>query len=208
MVSTACSMASWRGLPLKTPAGINLQARIEIMATLEELFFTDTGQMRAHNASLVNPFTEEDSLLEAQILEVRYDGIRSTLGIIFEMRLAEIIGVTSTALLVASNVSQYSWRQVERHGGSTAWTVIGAIPKNTESGLSLELTASPSASLSFTARRAVFYILRIAHLEGSPPPDYVDDDIRAIRAGVACWNSEAEVVRVDYIDPRNTSQRW
>ncbi|MHC9290824.1 hypothetical protein ACRCUN_00055 [Mycobacterium sp. LTG2003] len=178
------------------------------MVTLEEIFFTDATQVTADNTVSVNPFTAEDYLLEAQILEVRYDGIRSTLGIIFEMRLAERIGGASTALLVASNVSQYSWRQVERHGGRTAWTVIGVIPKNTESGLSLELTASPSASLSFTARRAVIYTLRIAHLEDSPPPDYVDDDIRAIRAGVACWNSEAEVVRVDYIDPSRTSQRW
>lgn len=165
------------------------------MVTLEDLFFTSRGYLDQREAPAVDPFSDEDALLEAQIIEIRYDAIRSALGVILEMRLAERIGEASTALLTASGLTDFSWKQVDREDGNTAWTIIGSVPKNVGPILSLELIASPSASLSFTAQRAAFYSVRIGELENAAPPDYVDQDMAEIRNGVARWSSEAEVIQ-------------
>lgn len=165
------------------------------MATLEDLFLSSERISGAKDTPPVNPFIDEDALLEAQIVEVLHDGIRSSLGIILEMRLADRIVVASTALIVASGVTAYSWTQVDRKSERTAWTIIGSTPRSTETHINLELTTSPSASLSFTSRQAAFYSVRISELENAAPPDYVDDDIFSIRNGIARWNSKADVVQ-------------
>ena len=166
------------------------------MPTLEDLFFLKPGETWVAGTHPANPFLEEDGLLEAQILDIRHDGIRSVLGIILEMRVAEKIHATSTALIVASDVRAYSWKQTERHGNRTAWTIISSVPQRNEPEFTLELTTSPSAALAFTAQSASFYSLRIDELEDIPPPDYGDPDFAAIRSGIAGWESPAEVVAV------------
>lgn len=164
------------------------------MPTLDDLFFSGSTEMRDISASPVNPFIEDDSLLEAQILEIRYDGIRSVLGVIFEMRLAERMTEASTGLIVASGISNYSWKQIDRHDRRTAWTVIGSSTRRIEAGIAVEVITSPSAGLTFTAHAASFYSLQIENLEIAPPPDYVEQEISSIREGIANWSSDAKVV--------------
>lgn len=164
------------------------------MPTLDDLFFLEPGQLVNDRTVTTDPFSEEDALLEAQILEVRYDGIRSVLGVVLEMRLAERITETSTALLVAHNVIHYSWNQTDRRGGRTAWTVISSTPQRTESQFTLELKTSPSGSLSITTTSASLYSVRINGLEGTAPPDYGIPNYAEIRRGIANWTSHVEVV--------------
>jgi hypothetical protein len=40
----------------------------------------------------MDPLTEEDALREAQLLDVRFDAVRSTLGLLFELRVALQLG--------------------------------------------------------------------------------------------------------------------
>ncbi|OMC03918.1 hypothetical protein A5733_22800 [Mycobacterium sp. NS-7484] len=165
------------------------------MPTLDNLYFSGPTEMCDSNAAAVDPF-EDDCLLEAQILEIRYDGIRSVLGIILEMRLAERITEASTGLIVASGISNYSWKQIDRRNMRTAWTVIGSSASRTSAGIAVELITSPSAALTFTADAAAFYSLQIENLETAAPPDYVEQDISVIREGIANWSSDAKVVYV------------
>ncbi|MED5815264.1 hypothetical protein VST63_23130 [Mycolicibacterium sp. 050232] len=168
------------------------------MPTLDELFFLEPGQPVTNGTIASNPFSEDDALVEAQILEIRYDGIRSVLGVALEMRLAERITETSTALLLAHNVIHYSWNQTDRRGGRTAWTIISSSPLRTETGFGLELKTSPSGALSITANSASLYSVRISELEGTAPPDYGDRNYAAIRRGIANWASDVEVVGVSH----------
>jgi len=96
------------------------------MPTLEQLFTSSPGTPTVGDAHAVNPFADQDALTEAQVIEIRYSGITSTLGILLEMRLADRIRTTSTALIVAASVSIYSWQQTDRNHGRTAWTIIGS----------------------------------------------------------------------------------
>ncbi len=168
------------------------------MPTLEDLFFLAPERLVTNGAVAASPFSEDDALLEAQILEIRYDGIRSVLGVALEMRLAERITGASTALLVARNVIRYSWNQTDRGGARTAWTIISSTPQRAESGLVLELMTSPSGCLSITADSASLYSIRISGLEVTAPPDYGDPSYAAIRRGIANWTSDVEVVGVTH----------
>ncbi|WP_166902416.1 hypothetical protein [Mycobacterium sp. DL440] len=159
---------------------------------MDDLFFLEP--LVTNGTVTPDPLSEEDALLEAQILEVRYDGIRSVLGVALEMRLAERITETSTALLVARNVIHYSWNQTDRRGERTAWTIISSTPLRTESDFTLELKTSPGGSLSITTNSASLYSVRINGLEGTAPPDYGSPNYAAIRRGIANWTSDVEVV--------------
>lgn len=164
------------------------------MPMLDDLFLLEPGQLVTSGIVTPDPFSEQDALLEAQILEVRYDGIRSVLGVVLEMRLAERITETSTALLVARDVIHYSWNQTDRRGGRTAWTIISSTALRKESEFSLELKTSPSGSLSITANSASLYSVRINGLEETAPPDYGNPNYADIRRGIAHWTLDVEVV--------------
>lgn len=168
------------------------------MPTLDHIFTSSPGTPTVGDAHAVNPFADQDALTEAQVIEIRYSGITSTLGILLEMRLADQIRTTSTALIVAASVSIYSWQQTDRNHGRTAWTIIRSTPKRTPSGLTLELVTSPSALLSFTAHQASFYSLLVDSLEKSAPPDYVDQTMPEILSAVPRWSSEVQVAQASH----------
>jgi hypothetical protein len=162
--------------------------------TLDELFLSGQDNARLANQASVNPFLEPDALGDSQILDIRYDGVRSSLGIILELRVSELAHEGNTGLIVASNVIDFSWKQADRCNKRTAWIVDSSMPLRTDSGFKLELTAILNARLRMTAERASFYILRIPHLENTAPPDYGEPDFSLIRNSIATWDSEAEVV--------------
>lgn len=168
------------------------------MPTLEQLFTSPLGSEIVGDAHAVNPFADQDALTEAQVIEIRYSGITSTLGILLEMRLADRIITTSTALIVAAGVSNYSWQQTDRNHARTAWTIISSTPVRASSGLNLDLVTSPSASLSFTARQASFYSLLADSLEKKVPPDYVDQTMPEILSGIPRWSSEVQVAHASH----------
>ena len=171
------------------------------MITLEDLFLFGSESDTATLLPAVNPFQDVDALLESQVLDIRYDGIRSTMGIIFELRMSYYLHNASTGLLIASNITEFSWDQVDRHNDRTAWTVYDCKAHRTPSGLSLELTSTPTAKFLLNAERASFYQLRIPHLENTAPPDYGDPDFSEIIESIATWNSRAEIMAAAHFRP-------
>lgn len=142
-----------------------------------------------------NPFQVDDALSGAQILEIRYDGIGSSLGIILEMRVAEHDWQGSSGLIVASGVQNFSWVQDSRSGQRTAWTILESVPRGNRDHFTLKLTGSPTFSLSLIACDAWFYSATIDALEMAPPPDYTEGDIREIHRAIPRWNSIVGEVR-------------
>lgn len=161
-----------------------------------DLFDADGTRPDSGDSSEPNPFVEQDALYESQILDVRYDGIRSILGIIFEMRVADRIRDCGSALIVASEVGDFSWQQIGRDGQRTAWTVLASTARREPGSISMELLASPNARLTFSAKHASYYSLTLDGIaDDSAPPDYASSTLAEIRAEVAGWNSVAQIVR-------------
>lgn len=160
-----------------------------------ENFFSSSRDGSDYPTLELNPFQVDDALSGAQILEIRYDGIGSSLGIILEMRVAEHDWQGSSGLIVASGVKNFSWVQDPRNGQRTAWTILESVPRGNRDHFTLKLTGSPTFSLSLTACDAWFYSATIDALEGVPPPDYTQHDVSEIHRVIPRWNSIVGEVR-------------
>lgn len=160
-----------------------------------DLFDAEAQRPDTGDSSEPNPFVEQDALYDSQILDVRYDALRSVLGIIVEMRLADRIVNCGAALIVASEVTDFSWQQIGRHGHRTAWTVLASTAHRVGDSISMELLTLPNARLTFSAKRASYYSLTLDGIaDDSAPPDYTSSTLAEIRAEIAGWNSTARIV--------------
>lgn len=54
------------------------------MITIEDLLLPDSGWREYPSKPEMDPLTEDDALQEAQLLDVRFDALRSTAGLLFE----------------------------------------------------------------------------------------------------------------------------
>lgn len=152
----------------------------------------------------MDPFREEGALLEAQLLDIRFDALRSTLGLLFELRLALQLRKGNTGVLIAHDVRKCSWSAQASATGRTAWTVVGSLARVENQLLRLTLSILPIAGLELVASRAAFYVGDVPAL-GATPPDYVQDDERLVQAGLANWRSSFVPVNSTSIGPESTT---
>ena len=159
--------------------------------TLEELL---TGQHPAFSEALeVNPLTEEDALQEVQLLDVRFDAVHSSVGLLLELRNALQIRTANTGLLVAREVTRLIWSAVPRITLRTAWSIIGSSPRYESRLFDLRLTMFPSARLDLTAGSASFYVGDVQGI-GEAPPDYGEDE-EVVKMGLPGWDSSLSTIR-------------
>ncbi|WP_129666521.1 hypothetical protein [Phytoactinopolyspora endophytica] len=172
------------------------------MITIEDLLAL-SPELRAFGARPeMDPLTEEDALQEAQLLDVRFDALRSTVGLLFELRLALQLREGNTGVLVAHGVRDLSWTAGSRSTKLTAWTVGGSTPQNRNNmfGLKFGMWPEPGAQLRLVAQRAAFFTGDVPHLADAPP-NYVEDDDSTIRAGLANWRSKFVPIHAVFLDP-------
>jgi hypothetical protein len=148
----------------------------------------------------VDPLTENDALQEAQLLELRFDALHCTVGLLFELRLALQLRSANTGVLVAHGVHDLSWSAALRSTSRTAWNVVGSEPRAADSVFGLELSFSPEARLSLSASHAAFFTGEVPGLSDTPP-NYGGADEPAIRAQLAGWNSNFIPVHAVFLDP-------
>jgi hypothetical protein len=169
------------------------------MITIEELLRPDPELRRFAAKPEMDPLTEEGALQEAQLLDVRFDALRSTVGLLFELRLALQLREANTGVLVARGVRALSWTAGQRSTSRTAWAVGGSIPYNENRLFGLTLGMWPDAQLTLQAESAAFFAGDVPGLVRIP--DYMDDDDVTVRAQLAGWHSEFTPVHAVFLDP-------
>ena len=142
----------------------------------------------------MDPLTEDDALQEAQLLDVRFDALRSTAGLLFELRTALQLREANTGVLIVRGVRTLTWSSCPRDTERTAWTVGGSVVTSTDwwFGLELGLWPAPGAQLSVTAESAAFLVGDVPGLDRIP--DYLEDDECTVRDQLASWQSQFEPV--------------
>lgn len=167
---------------------------------VEDLLSPDPALRRFAQPEM-DPLTERGALQEAQLLDVRVDALRSTVGLLFELRLALQLREANTGVLVARGVRELSWAAGPRSTEKTAWTVGGSIPRNADRlfGLELGMWPAPGAQLKLVAESAAFFAGDVPGLDRIP--DYGEDDEATIRAQLAGWHSEFTPVHAVFLDP-------
>jgi len=159
------------------------------MTTLGSL--TDPrGTAGVHIGTLeFNPFVSDDILSEAQVVEIRFDAIRSVLGVVLELRVSLYDWDACAGLLMAEGVDGYSWSQTDRGDIETAWTIFSSRPRAVGEQVALHVSGEPSFTLDFTARRSTFFTGRIERLEGTAPPDHGEIVASARHPDIPNWES-------------------
>lgn len=173
------------------------------MITIGELLWPDPELRRFAAQPEMDPLTEQGALQEAQLLDVRFDALRSTVGLLFELRLALQLREANTGVLVARGVRELSWTAGPRSTLRTAWTVGGSIPNNENRLFGLTLGMWPDAQLTLKAESAAFFAGDVPGLDRIP--DYMDDDEATVHAQLAGWHSEFVPVHAVFLDPAPAS---
>lgn len=174
------------------------------MITIEDLLLPDPRWRDYASMPEMNPLTEDDALQEAQLLDVRFDALRSTAGLLFELRTALQLREANTGVLILRGVQTLAWNASQRETERTAWTVDGSVvtTKDRLFGLELGLWPAPGAQMTLSAQGAAFLAGDVPGLDRVP--DYLEDDEVTIRAQLASWQSEFEPLRAVFLDPEPT----
>lgn len=147
----------------------------------------------------MDPLTEDDALQEAQLLDVRIDASRSTVGLLFELRVALQLREANTGVLVAHGVRNIRWTASPRSTTRTAWNVITSTPRYADRLFELNLGFWPEGRLELSAGQAAFFVGDVGGI-GAAPPDYGGDE-STIQAGLAGWHSTFTPVHAVFLDP-------
>jgi hypothetical protein len=169
--------------------------------TVEELLRPDPALRRYGSQPEMDPLTEDDALQEAQLLDVRFDALRSTVGLLFELRTALQLREANTGVFVARGVRELSWSTGGRSPAARfAWVVAGSAIGTANRLFELRLAGlRPGAGLGLVAESAAFFAGDVPGLDRIP--DYTEDDEATIRAQLAGWHSEFVPVHAVFLDP-------
>lgn len=169
------------------------------MIIIEELLSLDAQLRRFEAQPEMDPLTEDDALQEAQLLDVRFDALRSTVGLLFELRVALQLRGANTGVLVARGVRKVSWSASPRSTARTAWNVVSSTPRCSDRLFELSLLCWPDGHLELSAESAAFFVGDVADI-GESPPDYYSDE-STIQAGLAGWHSTFTPINAVFLDP-------
>lgn len=169
------------------------------MITIEDLLAPDSRWRKFASLPEMDPLTEGGALQEAQLLDVRFDALRSTAGLLFELRTALQLREANTGVLVARGVRELAWSL----GGYSprprqAWAVLSSVV-GTENRLFKTRLSGIYEQLDLVAESAAFFAGDVPGLERIP--DYVSDDEATVRANLANWRSKFVPVRAVFLDP-------
>jgi hypothetical protein len=167
--------------------------------TVEDLLSLDAELRRFAAQPEMDPLTENDALQEAQLLDVRIDALRSTVGLLFELRVALQLREANTGVLVAHGVRKISWSVSPRSTVRTAWNIVASTPLCADRLFSLNLELWPEGRLELSAEKAGFFVGDVAGI-GEAPPDYGGEE-SMIQAGLAGWRSTFTPVHAVFLDP-------
>ncbi|QTX04089.1 hypothetical protein [Agromyces archimandritae] len=172
------------------------------MTMISDFLLRDGSHDEYASTLEMNPLTDRDALLEAQILDIRLDALTRMVGVIFDLRQALQLRQGNTGLLVGRGVRAAAWTGSARDTALTAWTVGGSVPKVRNRGFTLDLAMwpAPGARLELTAESAAFFTGDAPGL-GEAPPDLDVNDRRMISDGLAGWGSPFEPVAAAFVAP-------
>lgn len=140
----------------------------------------------------MDPLTEADALVEAQLVEVLIISTVLRCGLLFDLRQALQLRRGNTALLLFDGLREFDWVADRWETARTAWNVVSSTPESDDRGMALLLDFFPDARAHVVAGRAAFYVGNVPHLLDRPP-DFGDDSDATIAEQMATMQSVFEI---------------
>lgn len=162
----------------------------------------DSSRLKRKSVSSpeTDALTEEDALAEAALIDFRMTAITSDLWLLFDCRGALQLADGNAAVVVVKNVTRLVWEAEER--GGAIWRAVMRWSPNVESaGLTIIVEAEPGGRLEVTGKGGEYFVGNVPGGD-DPPPDFTTSTPAEIRAGMADWSSEFNVVGASVVEQR------
>lgn len=168
--------------------------------TIEDLL--RSGERRSYAAMPeTDALTEVDGLQEADLVDVRLLAGEASLALLFDLRTALQFRMANTAVLVMREVERFSWTCAERPGSHrVAHYVMSAKPDVKQGLFTLDVVCLRGWHLDAEASSAEFFVGDVPQLPEAPP-NFIEDDERAIAAGMPAWDSDFDPGWATFLDP-------
>lgn len=137
--------------------------------------------------------TEDGALAETALLDRRLDLTTSDLWLLFDCRGALQLRNGNAAVVVINKITKLSW-EAERRERRTWRAVMGWSPGAQSGQLTIVAEINPGGRL-IAGTGGEFFVGNIAGSD-EPPPDFTSATDAEVRAGLAAWSSEFEIVGV------------
>ena len=172
------------------------------MIAADDLLFADVGLREHAGQPEMDPLREVDALVEAQVVDARFDAVNASLGLLFDLRTALQLRESNTGVLVVHDVTEFTWLGTSRAPGRIAHVVAHSEPQheNGEVTFLFRMWPPPGADLRIIGRAASFFA---GNAKGLPetPPDYAGTDDSAIRRSIPQWGSHLVINHAVFLDP-------
>jgi hypothetical protein len=141
--------------------------------------------------------TEDGALAEAALLNVRMDTTLSDLWLLFDCRGALQLEEGNAAVVVVNGVTAFNWA-AERRDGRTWRAVMGWSPSAQAGHLTIVVETEPDGRLEVRGTGGEFFVGNIPGGD-DPPPDFTSATDAVIRAGLADWSSEFDLIGASFL---------
>lgn len=183
---------------------------------IEDLFWLRERREFAAKPEM-DPLTEDISLMESELVDVRFEALTSTVGLLFDLRGALQLRSANTGVLIVHGVVSFDWRVdfetfrqptneafLDETRPYLAWTVIASEPQPTDT-FNLKLQFVPSAELNISGVSAEFFMGDVPGI-GEVAATYTDDSDEEIEASLPHWDSPMEVYFATFLDRKDSRQ--
>jgi hypothetical protein len=173
---------------------------LESSVTIDELL---NSPLRFEYAAMPesDALTEEDSLREADLLDVRVNVTTGTLALLFDLRVALGFRMADTAVLAMRQVFRLEVATGDPpKNGRRANYVMGNVASVNGGRFSLRLDCLREWDIVAESAAAEFYVGNVPGLPEAPA-NYGFDDERTIVAGMQAWSSQFEPGWATFIHP-------
>ena len=173
-----------------------------VVAMIAGELFHDPERRSYASMPEADALTEQGALQEAALVDVRFDAMDNSVGLLFDLRGAIQVREAPVGILIARGVTRLEWVADRRRPGRVWHAVTGSIPDNRGGRFHLLLGFASDAELRVEADAAEFYVGDMPGMDGAPP-DFVEDDDEFIRAGMPSWGSAFAPIGATFLDPEH-----
>lgn len=163
--------------------------------TLIEDIFTRQCNYQPSEPIDCDPFTEDDALFDAQLLDCRVCPTSNRSALLFEMRTAERFPRGNASLLIVHGLQSFHWDGTSTGRPLMAYSVQEYKESVVAGGeVRLDLGFFPDGDLTLVGVRADFYLLEVPGIPKAPP-NYSERNLGQVRDGLPWWDSSCTVLQ-------------
>ena len=150
-----------------------------------------------------DPLTEPDALQEAVLVDVRFNSVVNSVGLLFDLRNALQFQAPDAmvAVLIARGLRSLSW-PIELDGRPRSWMVALSSELDPSAGtFRFRLGFVSQPWLTLESGGAEFFVGEMDGVDAAPP-DYGEDDDVTVRLGMPSWESRFAPSAATFLDPQ------